>query len=211
MLEIPAPLFLCYRPYKYTPEAFSLVAYVNTAASRRLANQVTWSWTVNMRGHKGQNIPIDFHMEHLNRSLQDIILGLGANITENHVVQSSKSLKGVVDVSVNYEVCGATPDSIHHTKKGSQMDRDIVLNEFTSRSRLYTWPRTPLCILQKADSKCSPVYRCKCTLLDGKIRGTNLSQTVFTGRQHHVWEGLEIVWLCCKTRQRLVQQSTGTE
>ncbi len=48
MLEILAPLFLCYRPYKYTPKAFSLVMYVNTAASPRLANQVTWILVIEM-------------------------------------------------------------------------------------------------------------------------------------------------------------------
>lgn len=134
------PYFYATGHTKYTLEAFHLLAHVHAAASPRLAHQIMWSRTVNTRGRQGLNIPIDLHMEHLNRCLKDSIIGLGANITENVVVQSSKSLKGIVDVCSNFDhISGVTPESIHHTKKGSQADRDLVLAELTLKSRVFDY------------------------------------------------------------------------
>ena len=79
-------------------------------------------------------------MEQVNRCLKDNLLGLGANVMENIVVSSSKSLKGIVDVCSNFvEVCGVTPESIHHTTKVSLTDRDMVLAELTSKSCVFDY------------------------------------------------------------------------
>jgi hypothetical protein len=124
---------------KYALEAFNLLADVY-AAEPRLAHQIMWSRTVNTQGHQGQNIPIDLYMEHLNRCLKDNIIGLGANVTEGTVVQCSKSLKGILDVCNNMDqVCGVIPESIHHTRKGSQTDQDMVLAELTTKSRVFDY------------------------------------------------------------------------
>ena len=134
------PYFFATGHTKYALEAFNLLAHVHAAASPRVAHQMMWSRTVNTQGHQGQNIPIDLHMEHLNRCLKENISGLGANITENTVVQNSKSLKGVLDVCSNFDqVCGVTQASIHHTRKGSQTDRDMVLAELTSKSHVFDY------------------------------------------------------------------------
>ena len=134
------PYFFATGHKKYALEAFNLLAHVHATASPRLAHQIMWSRPVNTRGHQGYNIPVDLHMEHLNRCLKDNILGLGANVMENIVVQSSKSLKGIVDVCSNFDgVCGVTPESIHHTTKASQTDRDMVLAELTSKSRVFDY------------------------------------------------------------------------
>ena len=53
---------------------------------------------INSRGGGGNNIPMDLHMEHLNRLLKDMIIGIGANISESAIVQSSKSLNGIKTV-----------------------------------------------------------------------------------------------------------------
>ena len=79
-------------------------------------------------------------MEHLNRCLKQNITGLGANVTESTVVQSSKSLKGVIDVCSNFDqVCGVTPDSLHHTRNGSQTDHYMVLVELTAKSDVFDY------------------------------------------------------------------------
>lgn len=125
---------------KYALEAYYLLSHVHAVAPPRLAHQITWSRTVNTRGKQGHNIPIDLQMEHLNRSLKDSILGLGANITESIVVENSQSLKGVMDVSSNFDhICGVTPDSIHHTTKSSIKDRDMILEELSSKSRVFDY------------------------------------------------------------------------
>lgn len=53
---------------------------------------------MNSRGGAGSNIPVDLHMEHLNRLLKDMIIGIGANVSEQAIVQSSKSLDGIKSV-----------------------------------------------------------------------------------------------------------------
>lgn len=125
---------------KYALEAFNLLADVHSAASPRLAHQIMWSRTVNTQGRPGHNVPVDLHMEHLNRCLKDSIIGLGANVTENTVVQSSKSLRGVLDVCTNInQACGVTSESMHHTIKGSQTDRDMVIVELTRKSHVFDY------------------------------------------------------------------------
>ena len=150
---------------KYALEAFYLLAYVHAAASPRLAHQMTWSRTANTCGGQGRNIPIDLLMEHLNRQLKDSILGLGANLTEKTIVNSSKSLKGVMDVCSNFDqICLLKPESIHHTKKGTKGDRDMILQELVSKSDVFqytppvTWKAAQLYCVQVTSSKRGPIY-----------------------------------------------------
>ena len=49
---------------------------------------------MNSLGGVGYNIPVDLHMEHL---LKDMIIGIGASISEQAIVPSSKSLDGIKD------------------------------------------------------------------------------------------------------------------
>ena len=98
---------------------------------------------------------IYIHMEHLNWCLKKNISGFGANVKENTVVHNSKSLKGLLDVFLNFDlVCGMTSDHIHHTRKGSQTDRDMVLAKLTSCVWLHTWSMTVLCSFQRSPLKC---------------------------------------------------------
>jgi L1 cell adhesion molecule like protein len=122
--------FFASRHSKYALEAFHLLASVHATASPRVAHQIAWSRTISTKNCRGHNIPIDLRMEQLNRCLKDAMLGLGSNVSEKTVVQCGKSLKGLLDVCSNFEnVCNVVPESVHHTKKGSQKDRDIVLEE----------------------------------------------------------------------------------
>ena len=83
MLEDHAPTRLATGHSKYALEAFNLLSLVYAVASPRLAHQMMWTQTVNTRGQKGHNVPIDLHIEHLNRALKGSIFGLSANITES--------------------------------------------------------------------------------------------------------------------------------
>lgn len=156
------PYFFATGHNKYALEAFHLLAHVHAAASPRLAHQIMWSRTVNTQGQQGYNTPVDLQMEHLNHCLKQNITGLGANVTESTIVQSSKSLKAVTDVCSNFnQVCGVTRDSLHHTRKGSQTDRDMLLVELTAKSHVFdyirTWPTAALYIPQTSTPPCCPV------------------------------------------------------
>ena len=65
---------------------------------------------VKSRGGAG-NIPVD--LQHLNRLLKYMIIGIGASISESAIVQLSKSLKTVGE---NFDKsAGIHADSVHHT------------------------------------------------------------------------------------------------
>ena len=46
---------------------------INACASPLIATQMVWSRVVNVRGGSGHNIPLDLHMENLNRVLKDYV------------------------------------------------------------------------------------------------------------------------------------------
>jgi len=51
--------------------------------SLRQACKIKWARTVNTTGRIGRNIPVDLHMEHLNRKLKIMMRNLTSNITSN--------------------------------------------------------------------------------------------------------------------------------
>lgn len=122
--------FRHFHHYKYALEAFHTLALVELVATPHVRQQIVWSRVVNNRGGAGNNIPVDLHMEHLNRLLKDMIVGIGANISESAIVQSSKSLDGIKTVCHNFDKsAGIHADSIHHTKKSSKKDQELVVKQ----------------------------------------------------------------------------------
>ena len=117
---------------KYALEAFTFQAKVNGITSPRIQQQLLWSRVVNSKGGTSKNIPVDLHMEHLNRLLKDVMIGLRANISESSIVNASKSLNAIVSLSESFdEQLGIHRASIHHTKKSSDKDRQVVLQQLT--------------------------------------------------------------------------------
>lgn len=126
--------------HKYALEAFNLLAQVHIVSSPRMKKQLTWSRVVNTRGGAGNNIPVDLHNEHLNRKLKDIVSGVGANITEDIVVQASKSLNAVDQICQTFDnVTNIKPESIHHTKKSSDQDLKRAVNQLASESHVFSY------------------------------------------------------------------------
>ena len=79
--------FFQFSKHKHYP--FQVITDVNATTSPRVAHQHTWNHGVNMRGGKGNNIPLDLHMEHLNRAVKDLVANLCANV---QCAQSQKVL-----------------------------------------------------------------------------------------------------------------------
>lgn len=125
---------------KYALEAFLLTAKVSGVTSPRLQKQILWSRVVNSKGGSGRNIPIDLHMEHLNRLLKDVIIGLGANISESSIVSASRSLNALVSLTTSFdEQLGIHQESTHHTKRSSDKDRELVLKQLTEHSKVFDY------------------------------------------------------------------------
>ena len=122
--------FRHFHHYKYALEAFHTLALVEVITPPHIKQQIVWSRVVNSRGGAGNNIPVDLHMEHLNRLLKDMIIGIGANVSEQAIVQSSKSLDGIKTVCENFDrSAGIHGDSVNHTTKSSKKDQGLVLQQ----------------------------------------------------------------------------------
>ena len=72
--------------------------------------QVKWCRTVNITNLQGHNIPMDLHLEHLNRRLKCALRNMGSNVTDNSVKLAAES----VDV-INH-VCHVLRQQAAHRK-----------------------------------------------------------------------------------------------
>ena len=66
-------------------EAFILLMKYEFLFSLRMAAQLKWNRTVNVRGPAGKNISLDLHVEHLNRNGKMSISGMGSNATDESI------------------------------------------------------------------------------------------------------------------------------
>ena len=88
-------LFKSARHDKYSVEAFNLLVQYHFLFTERMKMQLLWSRTVNTHGKRGKNVPMDLHMEHLNRQCKGAINHLRANIAEINS-KSRKVLKAIL-------------------------------------------------------------------------------------------------------------------
>ena len=104
---------------KYSLEALHLLAAINATATERIAHELTWCRFINTRGVPGGNMPVDLYMEHLNRTLKDYLKGLGANVSEATITQTSKSLRNLMELTSHLDsIRDIHPESIlYHTYK----------------------------------------------------------------------------------------------
>ena len=72
-------------------------------STNRKSAELKWSRTVNTHGHRGTNVPVDLHMEHLNRRLKGMMRGLGFSITPQSIQWASKALGIIESLCTNFE------------------------------------------------------------------------------------------------------------
>lgn len=72
---------------------------VPVSLPERMKQQLLWSRTVNVHGQPGNNIPMDLHLEHLNRQCKSSIAGLDANVTDCAVTRIGKCLGEMLKVA----------------------------------------------------------------------------------------------------------------
>ena len=126
------------RRYKYSLEAFYITAMLEGAFSPRLHRDLLWSRVINSRRCAGHNIPANLHMEHLNRTLKDIIRGMGANVTEATIIQAGKSLQMIMSVMANFDAeTNVAHTSDYHTKLCK--DEELILTEFVQKSKVFDY------------------------------------------------------------------------
>ena len=63
-----------------------------------------------------------------------------ANVSPSTITQTSKSLKFLLNISDHFdEICNVNPISLHHTKASSKEDRDKILKQLASESRVFDY------------------------------------------------------------------------
>lgn len=113
----------------YAIEAVNLLLQVQYLLSPREAAQVMWSRCVNTSGRQGCNIPMDLHMEHMNRRIKSIMSNMGSNLTNSSVTMAAQSLGVVSHVCQLFEKqCELSEISNHHSAPSFNADFKIVLN-----------------------------------------------------------------------------------
>ena len=88
---------------KYGLKVIYLLGAIKATVSPRLPHQITWCHFVNTQGGLGKNVSMDLHMEHLNRTLKDYLTGLDPNISEAAIIQTSKLLRKVMEVTSHFD------------------------------------------------------------------------------------------------------------
>lgn len=137
LLEIYVALFPAFETLQVCSGGIHFVAHIEAIVSPRLHHQLLWSRVINTRGGAGNNIPSDLHMEHSIRLLKDTLAGVGANITEEVIVNASISMDGV------QQICSSDTDlhpvSLHHTKKSSKLDQSLIVNQLVNESNVFDY------------------------------------------------------------------------
>ena len=106
------------------------LALVNLVAPPHVQQQIICIRVVNSLSGAGNNIPVDLHIEHLNRLLKNMIIGIGANISEQAIIEASKSLDRMKSICENFDQsAGIHADSVHHATKCSKKDQRLVVQQ----------------------------------------------------------------------------------
>ena len=78
---------------------------------------------MNVHGQQGKNIPMDLHIEHLNRQCKVSIKALGANVTEHAVTRVGKCLGEIMQVTKKFDSqTGVLKDSMRHSHRCDEED-----------------------------------------------------------------------------------------
>ena len=129
------PLFKISGRKNYTIEAFTMLFSHAFLLSSRQAEQLLWCRFINTTGRPGRNIPMDLHMEHLNRVCKDAICSLGANKTQMAIKRIGKCISVLKAVADNFdEQTRVNENKGYHTVASADRDRHMIINELLTHS-----------------------------------------------------------------------------
>lgn len=121
-------IFRTEKHYNYANEGFNFLAQTVLLSPR----QILWSRTVNTCGMKGKNIPVDLHMEHLNRWLKIMLRNLGSNINPSTAQRAAKGLGVVQKVCTQFMTeTDMTENKDFHTIPTMKKDLDYIVKQLT--------------------------------------------------------------------------------
>ena len=131
-------LFKASNRTNYSVEALNLLSQFYILLPPRLAQELAWSRFVNTSGKKGGNIPMDLHMEHLNRSCKTAVAHLGANLTPKAIVRIGKCIRPLTNLGTAFDLStGVARRSGAHSDADVSADITKVVAELTGKSAVF--------------------------------------------------------------------------
>ena len=140
-------LFKAARRKNYAIEALNLLLQVNYLLSPREAAQVKWCHCINTTNRPGHNVPMDLHLEHLNRHLKTALRSIGSNITDNSVQLAAQSVAVIEHTSKQFQVVTANskPSANTHSSPSFQSNSKAILNVL-QQQKVFLPRRNPVSI-----------------------------------------------------------------
>ena len=118
-------LFKASKRRNYAVEAANFLIN-ETLYPPRLKNQMLWSRFVNVKGRQGCNIPLDLHMEHMNRRVKAALRNLNSNVTPNSIDRIGKSIGVIRNICSIFEET-KSPGAERHKKACWKKDLNEIL------------------------------------------------------------------------------------
>ena len=124
------PIFSASGNTNYACEATNLVLQHMYTLSPRLSAQLLWSRFVNVHGRPGKNIPVDLHMEHLNKIAKGAIRFQGSNTSEKAITHVGRAIGTLAPLLDNFDEMNQVLKYSSGQKRPTALkDIEIVVNE----------------------------------------------------------------------------------
>ncbi len=124
------PIFSASGNTNYACEAANLLIQHNYSLSPRMAAQLSCSRFVNVHGRPGKNIPVDLHMEHLNKIAKGAIRLSGSNKNEKTITRIGRAIGTLSPALEAFDAANnVTESSSSQKKKKMQTDIQVVATE----------------------------------------------------------------------------------
>ena len=131
------PIFSASGSRNYVCEAANLLIQQSYTLPPRLAQQLLWSRFVNVHGQPGHNVPVDMHMEHLNKIAKCAFGFLGSNKTKKAITRIGQSIGTLSPVLDNFDEDNHIQDESRTRKRPTnQKDIELVVKELLKADSL---------------------------------------------------------------------------
>ena len=98
------PLFKARGRKNYAIEALNLFQY-EYVFTPRMKQQLLWDRTVNIYGRQRKNVPMNLHMEHINRTCKEAMANIGSSIGDGTVERIGKIIHGLMEIGKQFDKC----------------------------------------------------------------------------------------------------------
>ena len=125
---------------KYTFEGLLLLIQANFLLTPRLKYQLMYSRFVNTRGGPGKNIPMDLHVEHVNRIVKSAIYHQMSNLSPTAIIRTSRCTGSFINTTEQFDrISSLHCQSSSHSE--ANLDKDIhrIVTQLHKTSKVFNF------------------------------------------------------------------------